>query len=215
VAKKGFLAVVSSVSGAEIYIDGELRGVAPLEPIPIEAGPHAVQVEAEGYDPIVRDVPVEADLEVLIMARFGADDPIAIGISARGAPGDSLGPILIGAGATAVVGALIMHVSAFDAAADANAAYDEVARFNTNKEWIPASAAYDEARALDNEAKRGEVIAFVGYGVAAVLMGVGTWMVMDGGKTSPPSGEISGDLGWTPLVRPSRGDLFAGAELRF
>jgi tetratricopeptide (TPR) repeat protein len=215
VIRKGFLAVVSSVSGAEIYIDGELRGVAPMEPMLIEAGPHAIQVEAEGYEPIVRDILVEPDKETRVMTRFGADNPAAAGGGAKERPVDPLAPILIGAGATAVVGALIMHLSAFDAAADANALYDDVETFNDNDEHLASVRAFDEAKALDDEAKRSQVIAFVGYGVAAGLVGFGTWMIVGGGEPPPASGEASKDLGWTPLVLPSPGGLFAGAELRF
>lgn len=50
--------------GAEISIDGQLRGVAPLaEPILLAAGDHTITVTAEGYSPYEEAMPLEVGVE--------------------------------------------------------------------------------------------------------------------------------------------------------
>jgi len=47
----GGLEVRSEPAGAEVYLDGQFRGVTPLVLEDVRAGPHAVRAEKTGHDP--------------------------------------------------------------------------------------------------------------------------------------------------------------------
>ncbi len=47
----GNVRVISNVPGAEVYLDGELRGVAPQNLEDVAVGEHVIEVKAEGYLP--------------------------------------------------------------------------------------------------------------------------------------------------------------------
>lgn len=51
--------LVSTVEGAEVAIDGEAAGTAPLEPVELTAGVHQVRVRAERYEDFTAVVEVE------------------------------------------------------------------------------------------------------------------------------------------------------------
>ena len=205
--------IISSISGAKIYVDGEFRGVAPIEPFATEAGPHAIQVEAEGEETLQLDAMVEPDKETRVMARFGVEakpDPGTAGEKT------TLGSVLIGAGATSAVGAFVMHLAAFEAAADANAKYAEVQNYNADGKGLSDEArdASEAARAFDDDAKNNQLVAFVGYGLAATLVGVGTWILLDDDSASEPR-TADPETSWSPVLQPVTGGVFAGAQVRF
>jgi len=56
-ARIGVLSVSTEPEGAAVTIDDRLRGSTPLvEPIAVAAGKHAIRVERQGYDSVVRSV---------------------------------------------------------------------------------------------------------------------------------------------------------------
>ena len=208
VARKGILVLVSSVPGAQVFVDGELRGVTPVEPMSLEEGSHAIRLMAEGRPPVELIALVQADNETRLMARFES--------AAR--PISALGPTLMGAGAVAAIGGIAMHVFAFEAAEAANKKYAQVELHNELNEGVAAAEASDEARALESDAKLDEAIAYVGYGLAAALVGAGTWVMVS--ERSDKSASGAQDLAetqshWAPWVRPTGNGLFAGARMSF
>lgn len=51
VKKGGAVKVLSTVSGAEVYLDGKLVGVTPADLVDIPPGEHLIEVKAKGYNP--------------------------------------------------------------------------------------------------------------------------------------------------------------------
>ena len=65
------LKVVSIPEKARVYIDNNFRGTTPLDIPDIDAGPHRVRVEQQGYDPNARNIelkPGEATVEEFRLA---------------------------------------------------------------------------------------------------------------------------------------------------
>lgn len=58
--------VVSSPAGANVTIDGVLRGTAPVSVAEIAPGRHSVSVAMDGYDPDSRDVILEAGVKGVV-----------------------------------------------------------------------------------------------------------------------------------------------------
>ncbi len=54
------LRVTSDIAGAFVFVDRRFLGKTPLETRDITAGPHRVQVSAEGYDGVTRPIDVAA-----------------------------------------------------------------------------------------------------------------------------------------------------------
>ena len=57
--KPASLKVVSIPDKARVYIDNNFRGTTPLEIEAIDAGPHRVRVEQQGYDPNARNIELQ------------------------------------------------------------------------------------------------------------------------------------------------------------
>ncbi|MFT4979681.1 MAG: hypothetical protein ACI8S6_005593 [Myxococcota bacterium] len=70
---EGTLNIDSPVAGAQVYIDNDLQGEAPLS-VALSPGMHMVRVSADGYDPFVRriDVPAGAPTELRATMTPGA-----------------------------------------------------------------------------------------------------------------------------------------------
>jgi hypothetical protein len=60
VSPTGILSISSTPSGANVYVDNNLRGVTPLTLTGLSAGAHAVQVQMSGYQAYVETVQVNA-----------------------------------------------------------------------------------------------------------------------------------------------------------
>jgi len=63
------LRVASDVAGASVFVDRRYLGITPFETADIPAGPHRLNVSAEGYEGVVRDIEV-GDTLVEIDVRF-------------------------------------------------------------------------------------------------------------------------------------------------
>lgn len=68
-AQDGTLNVTSTVLGAQVYIDNTLRGQAPLT-APLAPGSHTVRVLADGFEPFVRRVSIDADASASLDASL-------------------------------------------------------------------------------------------------------------------------------------------------
>lgn len=214
VAKKGFLVVNISMAGARVFVDQNEVGLSPLDPIAIEAGPHGVRIEAEGYDPILREVLVVADKESLVLIDF--NDPSAGGPAAPPSP---LGAVLVGSGAMSLVGGIVMHLSAVSLSQDAREQSDKAEAHDAANQETDAARAEAEYFRLADESSKNETIAYIGYGVSAALIGLGAYMLKSPSSptntTSMNSHDRERALSWTPLLVPSPDGLYAGTLVRF
>lgn len=214
VAKKGFLVINISRTGARIFLDDKEIGRSPLEPMAIEAGPHAIRVETDSYEPIERSTLVIADKESLIVIDF--NNP---GAGVLSVPKGPWGPVLLGSGAMALVGGIVMHLSAISIAADSRDKSAQATAHSEANESTAAAQAQKEWGELRDEAHTNETIAFIGYGVSAALIGFGAYMVK--GPSRAKSGDPvdasyeSPSVSWTPVVIPSHDGLYAGTLVSF
>lgn len=214
VAKKGFLVINISMAGARIFLDNKEVGLSPLDPMAIEAGPHTVRIEAEGYDPILREVLVVGDKESLIVIDFNNPDS-----GGPSAPMNPMGPVLLGSGTMALVGGIVMHLSALSLAQDASAQADKSeAHWDANERTAAEQAEAEYYRLLD-ESSMNQTIGFIGYGVSAALIGFGAYM-LTGPSRSASAGAFhtsddSSSVSWAPVVLPSPDGLYAGTLVSF
>jgi tetratricopeptide (TPR) repeat protein len=73
---RGVVAITCQ-AGAAVTIDGASIGTTPLEPVPLTAGEHDVQVSAGGYLPWRTTVSVSAGAEVVVTCNLAALPPAA------------------------------------------------------------------------------------------------------------------------------------------
>jgi len=59
----GTLSVSASAEGADVFVDDQYVGVAPIQVV-LKDGPHIVQVQKPGLKPLRRSVHVDSDTEV-------------------------------------------------------------------------------------------------------------------------------------------------------
>jgi len=210
VARKGFLVISVSKGGARVEINGKIVGTTPLAPMAIEAGPLTIRVEADGEGTVTREVLVVADKESQVVIDF--NDPDA---GARARSTGPWGPVLLGSGAMALVGGLVMHLSAVSLAEDARAksAYAESLDEQEKTAFERAKAEYIELR---DDAHANETVAYIGYGVSAALIGAGAFMLTSPNRTANADLVTDDDaLSWTPVLVPSAHGFFAGTRVSF
>ncbi|MEZ4265258.1 MAG: PEGA domain-containing protein [Myxococcota bacterium] len=205
IAQKGFIAVVTTVEGGTVRIDGEAVGTTPLATTPIAAGVHTVRVEADGHEPFEERIVVEPDRETVVRATLLRPGEMIEGGGSAGAAGPKpgLGAALVGGGlAVAVVGA-VLHGLAFKDAKDAS----EVVNNPLTTE--------DDARfdSLKGKAETKQTVAFVSYGVGAALAGVGVYFLVRKPRASQKTEAAAPRL--TPVLAPERGGFGLGARLSF
>ena len=97
---------------------------------------YQVRIEMEGLAPIKRDVLVLADQESRVVIDL--NDPDA---GLQTAPTSPWGPVLLGSGGMALVGGLVMHLSALSLAEDSRAKSAEAEGYEVLDQFeLPASA---------------------------------------------------------------------------
>lgn len=65
-AAPGQLTLELDVTGAEVFVDGESVGTAPLEePLALSVGGHRLRVERDGYQPLNEDIVIESNQRLL------------------------------------------------------------------------------------------------------------------------------------------------------
>lgn len=205
VAQKGFIAVVTTVEGGTVHIDGEPAGSTPLQTTPLAAGVHTVRVEAAGYQAFEERVVVEPDRETLVRATLLrlAGDVSAVGGRGGAGPKPTLGAALIGGGlAVAVVGA-VLHGLAFKDANDASEVVNNLQSTEDDKRFD----------SLKGKAETKQAVAFASYGVGAAVVGVGIYFLVRKPRASQKTEAAAPRL--TPVLAPERGGFGLGARLSF
>lgn len=73
--RKGSIDVQSTPAGAEVYLNGELKGITPYEIRGLAAGNHPLEIRKDDYDQVVRNVRLEAGqnkkLDIELVAATG------------------------------------------------------------------------------------------------------------------------------------------------
>jgi hypothetical protein len=97
---EGILSVSANVENAEVNVDGASSGKVPLEK-PFAAGPHVVDVNAQGYMPYSANVNIESGMvstmDVKLIGEDQRPDPlsipffVAVGVAGVGVVGAGLG----------------------------------------------------------------------------------------------------------------------------
>ena len=214
VARKGFLVLSASVIGARVFLDGKDVGLTPLDPLAVAAGPHTIRLETDDRDPINRDVLVVADKESQVIIDF--NDPNA---GAASSPKGPWGPVLLGSGAMALVGGLVMHLSAVSLAEDSRAKSAQAEAHDAANEDTAAARAKQEWVDLRDEAHSNQTVAFIGYGMSAALIGFGAYILTAPSSRAKTAGLETTyeptDVSWTPVFVPSPDGLFAGTRVSF
>lgn len=214
VQRKGFLMVNASVAGARVLVDGNEVGRTPYGPTAYGAGAHTVRVEADGHEPQQVSIVVVPDEEARVsLTLVSLTEAPGRGSGASG--GDMMGGVLLGASAATLVGSVLIHTAGFTMADNARAKFEEVAQYNSNQEHDAAVAAHERGMELVDKAMAQQLIAVVGYGISAILAGVGTVMLLDDGE--PPGSDEPGFVtsAVTPTFVVSPDGLFVGATWRF
>lgn len=82
--------------GAEVRIDGTTKGRAPLRVDDVPAGRHTLELVAEGYEPVTRQVDVgegaTAMLDILLLRGGAASSPAAVEVARTEAPNPQAPP---------------------------------------------------------------------------------------------------------------------------
>lgn len=73
-APPGNLEIDSEPAGANVFVDGELRGQTPLYLESVEAGQHQLRIEKVGYAPLVRSFEIAPEKKFSLSAQL---DPLA------------------------------------------------------------------------------------------------------------------------------------------
>jgi len=67
---QGFISVTSEPSGAEVFIDGELKGVTPFTSAGLKEGSYSIEVRKEDYINVSQSVTVKAGATTVIKENF-------------------------------------------------------------------------------------------------------------------------------------------------
>jgi hypothetical protein len=215
--------LVVEVTGADspdLIFDGEKVGLAPtrLENLPL--GEHVVTVKtAEGQED-TRTVVLRADEPVTVSFVFETETPVTTPDPKTDKSGDGPsavpGWVSIGVG---VAGLAVGGFGSFQVVQLENEFDDKVSpQIDPSTEAVRADAdpASVEADADDiaQRAKTAEMMQWIGYGVGAVGLGVGTFFLIraaGGGESNPSAQANRVEFG----VAPTRGGLAASLQLRF
>ncbi|HUT99816.1 MAG TPA: PEGA domain-containing protein [Myxococcota bacterium] len=194
---KGSIEIETSVTGAEVLIDGKKMGVAPLVgPLAaIAAGEHLVEIKKPGHEPFSRTVRVPIGKTVRLVALLPR---IAIASQARPFYRDWPFWTAAGAGAVAMVVAGILNHSANGAQESAD---------NCRQGGLTCGDSYQD------KADSRYLQAYVVYGLGgAGLLAAGLIAVIDLATAEPaPTAEPAFDLGLAPLP----GGMALDATFRF
>jgi hypothetical protein len=80
IAVSGILAVTSDEAGAEVLVDGNPQGMAPVHDVGLAPGTHAVTVRHEGYQDDVSRIVVRAGKQYTVSAHL---KPVPVAVAAR------------------------------------------------------------------------------------------------------------------------------------
>lgn len=153
------LTVESSVAGAEIFIDDQRIGVAPLtEAISVNVGQRVVRLQKRGYETVTKRIKVTGEERAVMMFQLDPVVPAAVTTSRSAKPIYSYTPFWISAGATTVFAGAAVTFGIVTGAADRD--------LDTELNRLPA-----DPRRIEQE--RGRVKTFAaltdGFGAGAIV----------------------------------------------
>ncbi|MCB9535094.1 MAG: PEGA domain-containing protein [Myxococcales bacterium] len=190
---RGTLVVDVEPVGAEIRIDGELVGKAPLPgPLTLKQGLHRLEVAAPGADPYSEMVTIQA----------GAETETSVELDVPGAPGASsnlVSYIVMGSGGALLVGGGIAAILANSAHSDFEACGDDASCRRTQEEVDLAEDVRSKALAAD---------VMLGVGAAVAATGVVLYLLNDDAPA-----DASGGTG--VMVAPAQGGLMGVGRFEF
>ena len=169
----GRLQIETNVEGAQIALDGEVVGIAPIERMWVNVGPHRLDVTAEGHERAGRTIEIAGGDDVTIELPL---TPITVAPAAtetrmpapeiRITPSTDYAPLAlaIGISGALLAGGAVTGVLALDAQQDSTAA----------TEAFPASA--DDIARTRDEALALSIVTDVLFGLAAVGTGVAIYL---------------------------------------
>ncbi len=196
---EGSLNIVASEDGAQVFVNGEDMGAAPLHMADIPFGLYAVRVEADGFAPydeiVVVDIGGATESVVLVAGAVASRgrEPRAPRAPRDNAGGSNVGPwVVMGSGVALVAAGVVFG-------AQKNATQDEF-------DALVAQPVMDrdEAESLESRGQTQALLSNVGISVgAAALVGGLVWRLARGGQdadtgqTSRPqvNGYAAGDGG--------------------
>jgi CRISPR/Cas system-associated exonuclease Cas4 (RecB family) len=75
----GSVTVQSDPDGANVYLDGEMKGLTPVAITGVSPGPHIVRIEKTGYIPYQKDITVTAGSTTIVSAALASVPPPTTG----------------------------------------------------------------------------------------------------------------------------------------
>lgn len=192
----GHLAVTAP-PGSRISVDGRDVGVAPLPPLPIEAGTHVIAVRANGREPYLRRVSVPRGGAASVHATLGTTSQRVTAIA--------LGGVALGAAASAA----LLAVAAVRKQDDASAV---LARRGKSPLGEPALADYEALRE-DRDVFRASAYGAGGAALALGGIAAALWFFDEPAPPRfegpagppPPSSGPSLEIGLAPWGASARG----------
>ncbi|MBI3182712.1 MAG: PEGA domain-containing protein [Myxococcales bacterium] len=199
----GTLKLTSNVQGAQVTLDGESTGTAPLE-VRLKPGKHQVKLEKKAYMPVERLVTVEpnqiAQVEVRLLVRPGEtpEEEVVPPIAAATVPKEGAGQGLrVPQNAWLAGGVALAALGA--------GGFFGVSSWTTERKLLsgfdPERNVYQGTRREALAAKRGATVANVSFAVAGAALAAGVVFTLL-------------DSGTTASVTPAAGPAGAGVELR-
>lgn len=207
---RGTLTITATSPNAQVTINGEFMGVAPLTQT-FKPGKYEVKVEKPKYLPVKRLVNVEAnqksveEFRMLLIPGQKAEDDVAPLVGKQEEQKDSGGGFSPSA-PTIVAG--IATVGAFGAGI-AFGLLSNSTSSELKKNYDPVTDTYAGTRAQALDAQKNALIANVMYGVAgAALIATVIFVVLD--VKRPVDGDTQLEV--TPVAAPGAGGLILGGR---
>ena len=229
----GSLEIAGAVAGAEILINNEKVGTVPTSPVLVPAGSVALEIRAPGYLPLIRTVMIPArglareqvvlvaapatatatlDLPRTREAPASTTTPVALPttISAHPEPALAAGGwsnrTKVGAGLTAVGAASLAVGIAYQILREQRAG-----AFNDHHCGVSGSLVTgpSDCSSRHDNIQSAQTIAIAGFVGAAVLGGVGTYLILSGGAGAGDAQTARASTGLRCVPAPGLGVVCA------
>ena len=178
------LTIETNVAGAEIFVDDQRVGEAPLkEAIPVNVGQRVVRLQKKGYESVTKKIQVAGEEKAVMMIQLDPVGPAAVRTSQEAKPTYSYTPFWVSAGATTALAGAAVTFGILTNTANNN--------LDTELDRLPA-----DPRRVDQERSRVKTFAALtdGFGAGAI---VGAAFAVYFLVAPPTAREPS--LGWGPI----------------